>query len=157
MLSVSYKVLQPLKLFVASANHRYGPIMTIRRNGKVAKYIPWSSFTFSDDDWERVKEASEILADSNRIQQYFSAEKHPTLWRALLAIEELQTAWEAKRDNVRFAKYRTAINDGLAKLNKYYLQFDEKLAYILALALHPYFKLEYIELAWGGAKEQEEE
>jgi hypothetical protein len=55
------------------------------------------------------------------------------LWRALPAIEELQTAWEAKRDNVRFAKYRTAINDGLAKLNKYYSRFDEKPAYILAL------------------------
>jgi hypothetical protein len=25
------------------------------------------------------------------------------------------------------------------------------------LALHPYFKLAYIKLAWGGAKEQEEE
>jgi hypothetical protein len=55
------------------------------------------------------------------------------LWHALPAIEELQTAWEAKRDNVRFAKYQTAINDGLAKLNKYYSRFDEKPAYILAL------------------------
>jgi len=99
------------------------------------------------------------------------------LWRALPAIEELQTSWEGKHDNVRFAIYRTAINDGLAKLNKYYSRFDEKPAYILALgishststlhqrsssdfhhlALHPYFKLTYIKLAWGGAKEQEEE
>ena len=74
------------------------------------------------------------LQDSNRIQQHFSAEKRPTLWRALPAIEELQTAWEAKRDNPRFSKYRTAINDGLAKLNKYYSRFDEKPAYILALS-----------------------
>jgi hypothetical protein len=42
------------------------------------------------------------------------------LWRALPAIEELQTAWEAKCDNPRYATYQTAINDGLAKLNKYY-------------------------------------
>jgi hypothetical protein len=27
----------------------------------------------------------------------FSAEKWPTLWRALSAIKELQTAWEAKQ------------------------------------------------------------
>jgi hypothetical protein len=73
------------------------------------------------------------LQDYNRIQQHFSAEKHLTLWRALPAIEELQTAWEAKCDNPRSSKYRTAINDGLAKLNKYYSQFDEKPAYILAL------------------------
>ena len=108
------------------------------------------SFTLSETDWDRVKEACEILAvhellviiatklniiiqDSNRIQQSFSAEKRPTLWRALPAIEELQTAWEAKRGNPRFAVYRNAINDGLEKLNKYYSRFDEKPAYILAL------------------------
>ncbi|KAF8235082.1 hypothetical protein L208DRAFT_1543662 [Tricholoma matsutake] len=81
-----------IKLFIASADHRYGPITTIHCNSKVAKHIPWSAFTFSDDDWERVKEAFEILA-------YFSAKKCPTLWCALPAIEELQMAWEAKRDN----------------------------------------------------------
>ena len=39
------------------------------------------------------------------------------------------------------------------KLNKYYSQFDEKLSYILALVLHPYFKLSYIAHAWGGEEE----
>ena len=71
-----------------------------------------------------------------RIQTVFSkVEKRPTLWRVLPAIEELQTAWEAKRGNPRFAVYQTAINDGLAKLNKYYSRFDEKPAYILALGM----------------------
>ena len=82
-----------------------------------------------------MKEACEILVDSNQIQQTFSAEKRPTLWRALPAIEELQTAWEAKRDNPRFTKYKTAIKDGLTKLNKYYSLFDEKPSYILALGM----------------------
>jgi hypothetical protein len=116
------------------------------------KHITWLSFTLSETDWDRVKEACEILAvrellvfiatqlnlmiqDSNRIQQSFSAEKRPTLWRVLPAIEELQTAWEAKRGNPRFAVYKTAIDDGLAKLNKYYSRFDEKPAYVLALGM----------------------
>jgi hypothetical protein len=60
------------------------------------------------------------------------------------------------------------------KLNKYYSRFDEKPSYILALStsffnyyvvilnvdipvLHPYFKLAYIKMAWGGAEEQEAE
>jgi hypothetical protein len=73
------------------------------------------------------------IQDSNRLQQSFSAEKRPTLWRALPAIEELLMAWEAKHGNPRFAVYRTAINDGLAKLNKYYSRFDDKPAYVLAL------------------------
>ena len=60
-------------------------------------------------------------------------EKHPTLWWALPAIKELQTAWEAKWDNEHFLTYQTAINNGLTKLNKYYLQFNKKPTYILTL------------------------
>ncbi|KAF8236929.1 hypothetical protein L208DRAFT_1249650 [Tricholoma matsutake] len=127
------------------ADHRYGPIRTIRHDGWVSKHILWSAFTLSKIDWERVLEACKILAIS---------EKRPTQWQALPAIEELQTAWEAKPNNPRYVTYQTAISDGLAKLNKYYSRFDEKPAYILALVLHPYFKLAYIKLAWGGAEEQ---
>jgi hypothetical protein len=57
------------------------------------------------------------------------------LWRALPAIEELQTAWEAKRDDPRFGVYKSAISDGLSKLNKYYSRFDEKPVFVLALGL----------------------
>jgi hypothetical protein len=75
--------------------------------------------------------------DSNKIQQAFSAEKRPTLWRALPLIEDLQTAWEKKRASVRFSRYHDAIDDGLAKLNKYYSRFDEKIAYMIALGKVP--------------------
>jgi hypothetical protein len=87
----------------------------------------------------------------------FSSERLPTLWQALPAIEELQTTWEAKRDHKRFVQYKDAITDGLAKLQKYYSRLDRKPCYLLALALHPYFKLAYIEMTWGGAEEQEAE
>jgi hypothetical protein len=109
-------------------------------------------------DWERVVDVATILAvrpqqiycsiqsviaeqDANNIQQYFSAEKRPTLWRVLPALEKLQTAWEKKRDSSRYAIYRDAINDGLSKLNKYYSRFDEKPAYVLALGLFYFYYL----------------
>jgi hypothetical protein len=50
-----------INLFVSSADHRYGPITTIRREGRILKHIPWSAFAFSEGDWERVKQAAEIL------------------------------------------------------------------------------------------------
>ena len=71
--------------------------------------------------------------------------------------------------------YRPAIQDGLDKLKKYYVKFDKKPAYILALSnyfgfslsavsnrgmvlvLHPYYKLDYITMAWGGEREQARE
>ncbi|KAF8874802.1 hypothetical protein BD779DRAFT_1420492, partial [Infundibulicybe gibba] len=143
--------------FIATADKLHGPITTIRRNGRIVRRIPWSAFKLSNADWGRVLDARNILEDSNRIQQYFSAEKQPTLWRALPAMEELQTAWEDKCKDPRYALYKPAITDGLAKLNKYYSRFDEKPAFILALVLHPYYKLTYIKLAWGGEKEQRAE
>jgi hypothetical protein len=72
-------------------------------------------------------------------------------------IEKLQTAWEVKHDDVRFAVYHEAINEGLAKLQKYYSCFNEKPCYILRLFLHPYYKLDYIKMAWGGTEEQARE
>ena len=115
-----------------------------------------------------------IIKDSNDIQQLFSLEQLPTLWRTLPALEELQTEWEKKRDSARFALYKNAIKDGLGKLQKYYSRMDSKPSFVLALGLfllskyyqlifylkavlHPYYKLDYIKLKWGGAKEQEEE
>ncbi|GLB37207.1 putative hAT family C-terminal dimerisation region [Lyophyllum shimeji] len=88
---------------------------------------------------------------------YQQGHLRPTLWCALPAIEELQTAWEEKQKDPRFDIYQDAIQDGLDKLQKYYSKFDEKPNYVLALVLHPYYKLEYIRMAWGGAKEQQEE
>jgi hypothetical protein len=74
-----------------------------------------------------------IYQDSNRIQQYFSSEKQPTLWRALPALEELQTAWEKKRDSQRYSLYKEALTKGLDKLEKYYSRLDEKPSFILGL------------------------
>ncbi|KAH9028420.1 hypothetical protein EDB83DRAFT_2230091, partial [Lactarius deliciosus] len=140
--------------FISSADQLYGPITTLRRDGRVFKQIPWAAFTLSDLDWARVLDAKMILADSNRILHAFSADKYPGLYRALPVLEDLQSAWEAKLEEPRFKIYHKAIRDGLAKLKKYYCRFDEKPTYILALVLHPYFKLQYIKLTWGGAEEQ---
>lgn len=72
------------------------------------------------------------------MQQYFSAEKQPTLWRALPALERLQSTWEDKRDNPRFDIYRNAITAALDKIRKYYTRFDDKPAFILALGEYLY-------------------
>ena len=71
--------------------------------------------------------------------------------------------------------YKDAINDGLGKLQKYYSRTDSKPSFVLALGLflpsfftrwlifylnavlHPYYKLDYIKLKWGGADEQAKE
>jgi hypothetical protein len=74
-----------------------------------------------------------VYKDSNHIQQYFSSEKQPTLWRALPALEELQSAWEKKRDSDKYLLYKPALEDGLAKPTKYYTWLDDKPSFVLAL------------------------
>jgi hypothetical protein len=125
-------------------------------------------------DWTRVQDAKAVLQDANDIQQYFSSERQATLWRAIPAVEQLQTQWEAKRNSPKYSVFRDALQKGLDKLGKYYNKFDEKPVYVLALGinflylslntlinyeivytvLHPYYKLAYIKMAWGGAEEQ---
>jgi hypothetical protein len=132
MLNRAYCVRQAVQLFIAAADELFGPITVLHCNGRVFKKIPWSAFKIIELDWVRVLDVKLILEDSNHIQKYFSSEHKPTLWRALPAIEELQTAWELKHDDPQYAIYKNAISDGLAKLNKYYFKFNEKLSYMLA-------------------------
>lgn len=108
--------------------------------------------------------------DSNRVQQYFSAEKRPSIWRGLPVLESLQTSWEGKREDPRFSLYDGALQEGLEKLGKYYSRLDKKPIYVLSLGtsifplpdtvayeltvLHPYYKMTYIDTYWGGEEEQ---
>jgi hypothetical protein len=46
---------------MSSADKMYGPIMTLRRDNRLLKYIPWSAFKMVDLDWMRVTDARDIL------------------------------------------------------------------------------------------------
>lgn len=85
------------------------------------------------DNFKPAYRANTYYYDSNLIQQYFSSEREPTVWHALPALEELQTAWEKKRDSQQYALYKDALTDGLDKLRKYYSRLDEKPTFVLGL------------------------
>ncbi|KAG5649809.1 hypothetical protein H0H81_001913 [Sphagnurus paluster] len=122
-----------IKLFISSADEMFGPITIICKNGKIVKKILWLAFKFTDQDWKQVEEVHAILEDSRRIQHYFTADKILTLWQAIPAIEELQTSWEKKVQDSRFAAYLGALEKGLDKLCKYYSRFDMKPSIIISI------------------------
>ncbi|KAF5378162.1 hypothetical protein D9615_007596 [Tricholomella constricta] len=62
MLNRAYKLRQAIDLFTSGADRLYGPITTIRSNGRITKKIAWSAFTLTSADWARVHEAKTILA-----------------------------------------------------------------------------------------------
>ncbi|KIK74143.1 hypothetical protein PAXRUDRAFT_171346 [Paxillus rubicundulus Ve08.2h10] len=49
-------VLQPINLFISSADELFGPITTIRCNGMVSKHISWTEFMFKASNWEHVND-----------------------------------------------------------------------------------------------------
>lgn len=126
--------LQAINLFICSADELFGPITTTR---SPTRHISWISFALKPSDWERLDSIRCLIEDANLIQQYFSHETKTTLWRAIPAIEELQTAWEEKLKSVTFLPYRAALRHGLDKLKKYYYKFDDKPVYVLALGNVP--------------------
>ena len=121
----------------------YGPITSLRRDNRLMKHIPWTAFKMTDLDWDRVVDVRDILA----VSTLFSCgngwfKLHSTvlflwettnLWHVLPALEELQTAWEKKRDAPKYGLYHDALTDGLAKIGKYYSRLDEKPSFILGL------------------------
>ena len=64
MLDRAYMLRQVINLFLQMADSLYGPITSIRQNGEITK-IPWTAFTLIDSDWERVKDARDILKVSS--------------------------------------------------------------------------------------------
>ncbi|KIM61212.1 hypothetical protein SCLCIDRAFT_26022 [Scleroderma citrinum Foug A] len=157
MLGWAYDLQRPINLFISSADQLFSPITSVRCPSQPIKHIPWITFTLKTANWEHVNDMQMIIFDANKIQHLFSSDDQLALWHAIPTIKEFQTTWETKRDLDKYVLYKVALNCVLKKIAKYYSKFDEKDIYVLALVLHPYYKLTYIKMAWGGADEQRKE
>lgn len=54
-------LIQPITLFLRSADDLYGPITTLHSNGCIVKKIPWITFQLGDNDWKWVRDVRDIL------------------------------------------------------------------------------------------------
>ncbi|KAF9018327.1 hypothetical protein BDZ89DRAFT_960222, partial [Hymenopellis radicata] len=143
--------------FISAADERFGPITIIRQKGKPVKKIPWTAFKLKPKAWLRVVDIREILADPHGIQQSWSSSETPTIYSVLPAYETLLRAWTIKRNDPKYTLYHSALDAGFEKFDKYYSKFDLKPSYILAMFVHPNYKLLWTDTNWGGADAQKEE
>lgn len=60
-LIAEYILSKAINMFISTADDIYGPMTTIRREGRIEKHIRWEAFKLSEADWARVKEARDIL------------------------------------------------------------------------------------------------
>lgn len=53
-------------MFINTADELFGPITTIRRPALGMKHIPWTAFSFTSADWERVEDTCVIISVRSR-------------------------------------------------------------------------------------------
>ncbi|KZS86738.1 hypothetical protein SISNIDRAFT_420604 [Sistotremastrum niveocremeum HHB9708] len=157
MTRTSHELKAAVDLFIKSADALFGPITTLKVKGQRAKKISWMAFFLTTEMWENLLRCTEVLEDADAIQHLFSSDTDPTLYLLIPVIEELLTAWEDKEEVERYAEYIEGLKKSRLKVQKYYNKFDKKPAIILSLAIHPYYKLWWIKIHWGGAEEKAKE
>jgi hypothetical protein len=73
-----------------------------------------------------------FLQGAAKIQETFSAEYYPTIWRILPAYEELLAEWRVFSHDPRMIALWPAIEAGIESLEKYYNKTDNSPAHIIS-------------------------
>ncbi|KAH6871731.1 hypothetical protein BKA70DRAFT_1130625, partial [Coprinopsis sp. MPI-PUGE-AT-0042] len=99
--------------------------------GMIQECPELEKYSLSNEDWDALVMAEEILRIPHAFQQLLSQEKTTSLGRALPAFESLKQAWI----NLKTEKTGTAtfVNAGLAKLADYRGLADDVPAYLMAM------------------------
>ncbi|KAJ7572574.1 ribonuclease H-like domain-containing protein, partial [Mycena floridula] len=100
------------------------------------------SYMLDDDEWDDLELYRRILSVPHAFQQKLSAEKTPTLCNALPAYEAMVKVWKEMQDEI--PQIAPVIEAGLEKLESYIDRTELTNAYVLAMALNPRFKLDWI-------------
>jgi hypothetical protein len=68
------------------------------------------------------------------VQQTFSCERTPTVWRIIPALEFLIKRWESMITEPKFREVKAAITEGVENLKKWYRKVDRtSAAYFICL------------------------
>ncbi len=71
---------------------------------------------------------------TSRSQQAFSSDMHPTLAKAIPAMEGLHKSWEKQSTDDRYAPFHHVLLAGMDKINKYYERTEDSDAYIFSMS-----------------------
>jgi hypothetical protein len=122
------------------------------------------SYRISEDEWDLLAMIQKVLAVCNstsrariytsyvcqaaaNVQEAFSAEYYPTVWRILPLYEDFIAQWRALAEDPKMAILELAINAGIESVEKYYNKTDNSPAHIVSmcslhLTIHICFPLE---------------
>jgi hypothetical protein len=73
------------------------------------------------------------------VQQTFSSERTPTVWRIIPSLEFLIKRWESMIGQSRYRDVKKAITEGIQSLKKWYRKVDNtSAAYFICLGMLSY-------------------
>jgi hypothetical protein len=82
------------------------------------------------------------------IQQQFSGELHPTVWKILPVFEVLIDRWQEMSHKGDYSNLQSALQKGIDSLTKYYNKANISAAQVVSLYLNPCTKDEYFRQCW---------
>jgi hypothetical protein len=121
----------------------------------------YADFQLTKKDWDRLSVIHEVLRvrvhlfshvrhvshhlphllyqEPSNVQQTFSNERTPTVWRIIPALEFLIKRWESMVEQHRFRDVKDAITQGVNNLQKWYRKVDNtSSAYFICLGASPH-------------------
>ncbi|KAJ7315399.1 ribonuclease H-like domain-containing protein, partial [Mycena albidolilacea] len=87
---------------------------------------------------------------AEKAQHAFSADMHSTLHLALPALETLHSTWSGRAKNLKYSCFWGALEEAVAKVDKYYQKTSTSDAYTFAMVLDPRKKLTYLKKHWSA-------
>lgn len=78
---------------------------------------------------------SHVVQYADEAQQAFSADKYPTLYNALPAIEKMYSSWEKASKKWKYEAFAPALEEGMSKLNDYYEKTAASDSHIMAMRM----------------------
>ncbi|KAJ7809562.1 ribonuclease H-like domain-containing protein, partial [Mycena olivaceomarginata] len=107
-----------------------------------------AALRLEEEEWERVELFVHILKSAEKAQHAFSADMRSTLHLAIPALEQLHTTWSKRATTAKYARFWSALNEALEKVNEYYEKTSTSNVYTFAMVLDPRKKLAYFTKNW---------
>ena len=103
----------------------------------------YADFHLSRREWERLEQIRDALREPSNVQQTFSSEHAPTIWRIIPSFEFLIVRWNSMAGNSQHQGLKQALVEGVKSLQKWFDRTDGTLspAYFICLGM---FLLRYI-------------
>ncbi|KAJ7900762.1 ribonuclease H-like domain-containing protein, partial [Mycena olivaceomarginata] len=117
-----------------------------QESGEKSKKL--AALQLEEEEWDRVELFVHILKSAEKAQHAFSADMRSTLHLAIPALEQLHTTWSKRATTVKYARFWSALNEALEKVNEYYEKTSTSNVYTFAMVLDPRKKLAYFTKNW---------